>query len=496
MHRFIATVFIGLHATFALAEGKTLLIGGGADPASAEVSIEKNVAWITRVLDERLYDNYEVVFGNGSVSDEPDVKTTVSNPKLIHIGLPLARVFGERKALLETYRTNTVATSPLSSTRQNVLDTLTESLESMSAGDGLLLIYNGHGGSGLEGIDQNHLRLWNKTRLTVTDLATTLAGQPRGTTFRFVLPQCYSGPFLRLISQTLPAGEGSAINTRRCGFVTVPHYRRSEGCTAVENEADYRDYSTYFFAALDGETRLGGPLAADPDDNSNGRVDFLEAHYYATSHSYSRDTPATTSEYFLEQWEPWYSKWHSHDLSGDFTGNEYAAMAGLIADKAGQPEGLSLRQRAVRAAHLRYQLENQIQELATEQVALKAREAELRATLQGTAVTRWPQLRHSYELAISGATGEEIERISAWLRRQSSYADLNQVQDRIDTIDSEVLGLERDIGMQLRILRFAKLSRLYQQLYRQGSEADITDYEALRECEAWEGFGKTGKSAG
>jgi hypothetical protein len=358
----------------------------------------------------------------------------------------------------------------------------------MQAGDNLMLIYNGHGGGSDEGASGHHLRLWNNTRLTVGDLVQTLEHQPPQTAFRFVLPQCYSGPFLMTIHQQLSSGGSGPVTTARCGFTAAPHHRESEGCTEVEDEREYVDYSTYFFAALDGQSRLGQVLAQEPDVNGDGLVGLNEAHIYAATQSYSRDVPGATSEYFLQQWQPWYVRgqtWSYPESSGD---GHYAQMARSLAVRLGFSAELDHVILVREVSDGRTRLESRIDGLKDEIRSLGQREQELRGELARAGTQRWPELRNPYGVSFNNLKPEDIGAISAWLQSWPQYAELESVQHEIDTGNGEILEMERDLGMHLRILRWLELSRLEYFLYRFGAETDISSYESLQECESWTGL--------
>jgi len=467
-----------------------ILLGGGAGPASSEVSIEKNVEWISALLDSRGHKDHDVLFAAGLQDPTRDVKTNRVDPELSGLWLPIARVYGNRARLFEAFHKNTVARSANAASRENALDILQQRLTAMQAGDNLMLVYNGHGGGSDEDPSQHHLRLWDNTSLTVADLVQTLEQQPPQTVFRFVLPQCYSGPFLRTIHQQLSIGESGPVNTARCGFTAAPHHRKSEGCTEVEDEREYVDYSTYFFAALDGRSRLGQALSRDPDTNGGGLVGLNEAHIYAATESYSRDVPGATSEYFLQQWQPWYVRgqtWSYPESSGD---GHYALMARSVAARLGFPVDLEHVMLVREVSGRRTALEAQINGLEAEVRALRQRELDLRGELARAGTSRWPELRNPYGVNFNALEPENIGEISAWLQSRPLYTELESVQNEIDAGNVNILGMERDLGMHLRILRWLELSRLEYFLYRFGSGAEISSYESLQHCESWTGLGE------
>jgi hypothetical protein len=66
------------------------------------------------------------------------------------------------------------------------------------------------------------------------------------------------------------------------------------------NEADYQDFSSYFFAALSGRDRMDAPVRG-ADFDRNGVVGMNEAYAYAIIHQQSEDVPVSTSDAFLRR---------------------------------------------------------------------------------------------------------------------------------------------------------------------------------------------------
>jgi hypothetical protein len=71
------------------------------------------------------------------------------------------------------------------------------------------------------------------------------------------------------------------------------------GCTPAVNEADYRDYSSSFFAGLSGRDRTGKPVPS-ADYDGDGKVSYAEAHAFAKVDEYTTDLPISTSETWLQ----------------------------------------------------------------------------------------------------------------------------------------------------------------------------------------------------
>ena len=112
--------------------------------------------------------------------------------------------------------------------------------------------------------------------------------------------QCYAGGFAHTIFDKADANAGLSTSDR-CGFFAQVHDRGAAGCTPDANDADYEEYSSYFWVALAGKSRVG--KAVDTADyDKNGQVSFAEAHAYAMIESDTIDVPVRTSGVLLRQY--------------------------------------------------------------------------------------------------------------------------------------------------------------------------------------------------
>ena len=114
-----------------------------------------------------------------------------------------------------------------------------------------------------------------------------------------MMAQCFSGSFANLIYEGGNPNRPVALQTR-CGFFATVKTRPSVGCSSAVDEADYRDYSSSFFAGLSGRDRTGRAVAS-ADYNKDGRVSYAEAHAFAKVDEKSTDLPISTSEAWLRQ---------------------------------------------------------------------------------------------------------------------------------------------------------------------------------------------------
>jgi hypothetical protein len=147
--------------------------------------------------------------------------------------------------------------------------------------------------------DNNGLYLWGNRQLSVQQLSQILDRLPAETRLITMMSQCYSGSFANMIYKGGDPKQGIALQTR-CGFFATIKTETSVGCTPEVNEADYRDYSSSFYAGLSGRDRTGQP-AASADYNQDGRVAYAEAHAFAKVDEQTTDLPISTSEAWLQR---------------------------------------------------------------------------------------------------------------------------------------------------------------------------------------------------
>jgi hypothetical protein len=112
--------------------------------------------------------------------------------------------------------------------------------------------------------------------------------------------ECFSGAFANLLFEH--GDPTSSLSPHHiCGFFASVPQRMAAGCTPEVNEANYRDFTSYFFAALTGVDRLGKPVTG-ADYNRDGHVGMDEAYAYTLIHDDSIDTPMCTSDVFLRHY--------------------------------------------------------------------------------------------------------------------------------------------------------------------------------------------------
>ena len=255
-----------------------VLIGGGPTPGYNPVALENNIRYARRILPPGAHAQTlwtdggtraaNVLFTDADGKDHyrPTVLTDVDGP----LRLP---------AIADAVKTSGAGpTAPL------------------------LLYFTGHGAPGDTDYDNNNFELWHGEELSVHRLSGMLDALPAQTPVTVVMVQCYSGAFGNLL---FAGGDPQGpLNPRPfCGFFASVPTRTAAGCTSEVDEADYHDFTSYFFAALSGQTRTGKTVTG-ADYNGDGRVGMNEAFAYTVLRDVSIDTPVCTSDVFLRRFVP------------------------------------------------------------------------------------------------------------------------------------------------------------------------------------------------
>jgi len=267
---------------------RTLIVGGGPDIEHNQAAIESNVRYVMRLLPTGA--SSRVLFTDGDpqskniLCEDEDKKTYYRTPQITKIDGPsdLAHV----KSELSTMSAD-VAANPSRP---------------------VLLYFTGHGSPNPESqnpqdaasrFDNNEYDLWDHHELPVKTLAGSLKNFPKQTPITLIMVECFSGAFGNLLFEDGDPKENLS-DLSICGFFASVAQREAAGCTPEINEANYRDFTSYFFAALSGSDRLGKSVTG-ADYNHDGKVGMNEAFAYALIHDDSIDTPVCTSDVFLRK---------------------------------------------------------------------------------------------------------------------------------------------------------------------------------------------------
>jgi hypothetical protein len=452
------------------ADTKVWLIGGGNTLDNSQAQIEANVRWLEDLLSGAGV-GVRTYFGRGH-EPGPDVAYWAPEAQPDH-EQAFARIFGESREIGVQYRRHEVRALAGGTAKPELVAALARDFSSLSPSDDVLLVYNGHGGLERADTRENYLKLWGDERLTVRETEALLDAAPRGVPVRFVMTQCYSGAFHSLVYDDPRSQEG--FRGDRCGFMAESDTRLAEGCELTADQREYRDYTTYFFAALNGATRLGQPLpAGEVDRNGDGAVSFREAHFHALVTAHSADLSRSTSEQFLENWAPWYLRW---DSLRDNEDSVYWQLADEIASRYGwqaQPAALEPVRREYARAASRYE---------AERTAARQRVMALREELGAALLAKYPQLASAGSPS-PGALAEIWPQLRGELAADARYEELRRQQRALRSLGGESLERSRSLTQIEKIYRLRRLARLEHALRIHGDDEVQEQYSQLLQCEA------------
>jgi hypothetical protein len=257
-----------------------LVLGGGGEPSSNEIALEKNVRYFQRTLEARglAPDSATVYFANGN-----DGQATV-------------RYLGE--GAREQFKALEIPHLKGPATLERFLEWVEQSARDTPR-QPAFIYFTGHGGLNSRHRNNNHLALWEGDQLTVRAFGLFLNRLPSTTPVVTVMSQCYAGSFANFIYQDANP-KRPVVAQPRCGFFATVDFLPSVGCTPDVDEADYKDYSSSFFAGLSGMGRTGKAVAS-ADYDGDGRVSYAEAHAFAKVDGETTDLPISTSEAWLQR---------------------------------------------------------------------------------------------------------------------------------------------------------------------------------------------------
>ncbi len=293
---------VALSATPALAKDYFLTIGGGHSPTSNQVSLERNVVFFQQLLAEQRPDQpkHAIFFADGD-RPERDLQFRDEQSECAPAVRILAELMGDTDELTLAYRDHQLSGVTGAARINPVRRQMGRWAREMNAGDRLFVYATAHGGSSNDDNPYNTvLYLWGDDEITVGDFTKLLDRLPEGVTIVLVMVQCHAGGFSHAIFERGDQELGLAPQVR-CGFFSQEHDKAAAGCTPDVDEADYQEYSTFFWAAIAGRSRTGQSIPL-VDYDGDGKTSLAEAHAYAAIESDTIDMPIRTSDALLRRY--------------------------------------------------------------------------------------------------------------------------------------------------------------------------------------------------
>jgi hypothetical protein len=450
---------------------KAIVIGGGPSLSESQGQIEQNVLWLQRLLPGLGYD-VDMYFGIGNEPGDDVVFSSHDEAAVADPYYALDLVFTDPGAMPVGFKRHDVADVLGSTRKEELTPAVDRTLRELAPGDSLLLVFNGHGGEGGSSDDDNTMDLWGPSEMTVAELDRLLDAAPDDATIRFVMPQCFSGGFASLMYR--PPGTRRLSTQNRCGFLSQEARRSAEGCQLGIEDVEYRDYTTYLFAALGGRARNGEPLSIDPDRDGSGTVSFREAHWYALRTALSYDLSRSTSEVFLEDWEP--RRLRKVDVD-PLPASVYLDIAAEVARRHGwalAPDALVATLDALKA---------QTKDRLEAKEAIGKRIEAAQRPLQKQLRSRWPFLKAEYDSIDWAAHETAVEEVDGYLRAQPGFSEILALTKAHAVAESAELEAERLKTQVEKVQRMLRLARLEALFAVHASPEERRQYERLVGCE-------------
>jgi len=444
-----------------------LTVGGGYSSTGNQVSLEKNVQFFERLLVEQglAAVPHDIFFSDGD-SPRRDVQYYDPEFKVPKVNQLLARIHGTEDGLSDRYRTHALKNVRGASSRENLQRWFQEIGGKLQSGDRLLIYLTGHGGRG-KPIENPHFYLWNGERMSVREFVAELDKLPAGVSVVTVMVQCYSGGFANIVFNKGDDEKGLAT-AARCGFFSTVRDRVAAGCTPDIAEEDYHEYSTYFWAALGGKTRLGVPIEK-PDYDGDGRVSFVEAHAYALLNSPTIDISVKTSDVFLRAYSTLKAGDNEALLTLETPYNELLAVAEPV--ERAVIEGLSSQLeltesgRAKAARKLAKSIERERREIEGHKRKLKFELGKIRKQLRDALRGEWPELENPWHPDVASFLALDAAAIVSAIESHPQYSRFVALRSNVEQLEDSRFDLER---------RWVKCQRLIRALENVVLAANLT----------------------
>lgn len=467
---------------------RTLLVGGGPSLDSNQVGIESNVRYLNALLPPQaprvtlfadgdlkhatvLY-NEDKSATRGAASSRSSSER-VSGERVLELLMSQGEDASRwRKPRLGGRLDGPSSRAAIASAFARLgRDTTQEAASAGQAVRPLLLYFTGHGDSDKRDYENNTYGLWGGEELSVRDLAAHIARLPAQAPVVVVMVQCYSGSFGNLLFAGGDA-KGTTVERDIAGFFASTKERMAAGCTPEVNEAEYHDFTSYFFAALCGRDRVGRRVTG-ADYNSDGRVGMNEAFCYTLARDESIDVPVCTSDVFLRRFVS------TPDAEVFATPYEQAKEWATPAQRAAL-EVLSSRLKLSGAGRLSAAMNR----LRTWQDGDKDDTGEqtyrrfvtLRREGRREVLRRWPQLRGAQSSRAERQAQQAARRAAiAALTEQTGTGRWKELLAAADNLDKIYAASEaRDIE-EARLIRFVRLAKsiVLAHALREGTNAPL-----------------------
>lgn len=479
-----------------------LILGGGYSPSGNQVSLESNVKYFHRIRNKLGFNktSCKTLFADGNESSR-DIQYFDPSFKVPEATILLASIMGSKRGLFNQYRNNRVKTNGNSSIGE--IDKWIREANSTSKISTNLIYFTGHGGKGDKKNPKNTTALlWENVRLKVSDLSKKLDLLPDSHKSVLIMVQCYSGGFANIIFKDGNPKEGLS-NQHRAGFFATVHDRVAAGCTPDIREANYREYSTQFWEALCGESRLG-EKRKKPDFDHDGKTSLTEAHSYVIINSETIDVPIKTSDVFLRNFVDFENDKNLTDSNGSKDqlkqnhGSPYLNPNDSF-NKISQnstPSAKVIIHELAKKLNLELtspysELTKKITILEKKKSAIVAKKKEreternkIRNNLKNRIKKEWPELTNIlHPEARKIQSQEKQDALLSFANEEMQWSKFKKIQKEVDDLESERFGVEKNQVVTMRLRWELENVVLKKELFQKFDKSIVERFESLLELE-------------
>lgn len=492
MNRFInkfifCFIFLSLSAQGQAAQDHFLVIGGGYSPSGNQVSLEKNVTFFRKLLSEKYSpaQSHDLFFADGQ-RPESDIQYMVPMDEVPKANQYMAAIFGSLGKLNLKYRNSTLENVTGISNNKSIDQWFSKSKDVIQEGDRLFIFVTAHGGKSVDKKNKynSRLYLWGGQIIDAKKLASHIGALPKDVDVVVVMVQCFSGGFSHLIFKEALEANGMA-KRNICGFYSTVHSRVAAGCTPDINEKNYQEYSSHFWAAIRGKSRMDEDVES-ADLNGDGKVSFSEAHAYTLIQSETIDIPVKTSDAWLRKFSqnesvkdseilpssPYYTLIRHAEV------NELAVLDGLSYQL--NISGLDKYQSAKNKSD---QIQKERKKLAEESKKISTKINQAKGATRRFLQFTWPELNNIHSPESIRFLTDRSEEFVKKLDALKSFKDMMKFLKEKSEIESKRLALEKSWAKYQRFIRTIENVAYQAQLYELNNEELISQYENLKSAE-------------
>ncbi|HUO10264.1 MAG TPA: hypothetical protein VM008_18300 [Phycisphaerae bacterium] len=489
-----AFLSFALLTPLARAETHFLTFGGGPSPDYNQISLEKNIQYLQHVLVDLGLAKVpnDIYFADGGSSFHV-VKYLAPDDPANDFADEISDLAMHSGGLEDRYAPVTLHPLNGPSTHDALATWFSTTGKSLHAGDRLVFYFTGHGGadSSRLGVQRNTtMEMWDSPAFTVREFLQQLDKLDPAVAVTLIMVQCHSGGFADAIYTDGDYRQGLARQPR-CGFFSTTAPRLAAGCTPEMNEEAYQDFSTHFFAALSGKTRIGKAVEK-PDYDHKGYTSFTDAFVYALLNDDTIDIPISTSDQLLRDFSHFRTREETTDILENNAPYADVLAAASPAQRAAL-EGLSVQlaltgnDRLPKALAMARDLQSERNALTRSRRATDNAFNNARERLHDALAHHFPELGIPNHPDAAKIMATQHDAILALLNSQKDYQVYHDAEKKRDDLDEQEDALERKWVTTQRFLERARTVILAANLPKVAKPDIVAAYQALiaRESETF-----------